>query len=380
MKNNNNKVIIKKPKSLIKVTTNIINKNTITKNIINKKKFTKPKTKKLEKPTDISNIKDKNIKNADATEKQEKIDIVITYVDSTNPEWQELFRAHTKEPILNNSSRSSTKNRFRNNDELKYCLRSIDKYLNFYRNIYIVMNHSAPKWLKTSHPKIKIINHKEIPDLNQNLPTFNSQAIECNLHKIPDLTDEFLYFNDDMFINAKLDKKFFRDSKINIFLTNSLAPKGNPHKKLTGYYNAWINSNKLLDNNYISQKRYFLDHCPYYVNKNVAFELEKKFKEHYDITTKSKFRELNNINPLCSLLQYHYFYKNIGKFSKKKYSKTIFMNDSFVDNVVKLQNLDNLNPKIFCIEDNMFADKPENIKLIKDFLNKKFPNKSQFEL
>lgn len=348
-----------------------------------KKTITNNKIDRSQKILDLKkkiNLKVKKVESTSLSKISKKIDIVITYVDSTNLEWQELFKSYTQEPIENNSTRSITKNRFRNNDELKYCLRSIDKYLNFYRNIYIVMNHSPPTWLKLNHPQIKIIKHEEIPGLNENLPTFNSQAIECNLHKIVDLTDEFLYFNDDIFINAPLGKSFFRDSKVNIFSTNIPTPKGKPSKNLTGYYNAWINSNRLLDKYYKKQPRGFMDHCPYYIIKKVAYELENKFKEDYDNTTKSKFRQLNNINPLCSILQYHYYYKNIGRFVKKKCSYTIFMTNSFNNNMLKLKSLENFNPKIFCIEDNMFEDKPENIQLIKNFLNKKFPNKSQFEI
>lgn len=333
---------------------------------------------KVTKPIILNRPKKIQIK-SDQDILDKKIDIVITYVDSTNAEWQELFNSSVNKD-KNNSSKSITKNRFRNNDELKYCLRSIDKYLNFYRNIYIVMNHSPPTWLNLNHPQIKIIRHEEIPDLNENLPTFNSQAIECNLHKIPNLSSEFLYFNDDMFINAPLDKSFFRNSKVNIFSTKIIAPNGNPHKNLTGYYNAWINSNKLLDKNYRPQTRYLIDHCPYYVIKKVAIELENKFKTQYINTTKSKFRQINNINPLCSILQYHYYYKRSGNFVKDKVSKTIFITDSFENNIKKLIILDKVNPKMFCIEDNMIMDKEENIKLIKDFLIKKFPDKSQFEI
>ena len=373
----NNKIIsIKSPNLAIKKIK--LKKNLAIKKI--KLKKNSPSTvlnKKLDIDIDIDIEKQNIIKNVVSDKK--KIDIVITYVDSTNPEWQNLFKEYTQKSINNNSSQSITMNRFRNNDELKYCLRSIDKYINFYRNIYIVMNHSPPSWLNIEHPQIKIVKHEEIPGLNENLPTFNSQAIECNLHKINNLTDEFLYFNDDVFINVHLEKLFFKDSKINIFSTNTQTPKGKPNKKFNGFSNAWINSNRLLDKNYKLHNRKYIEHCPHYVNKKVAYELEKKFKKDYDNTTKSKFRQLNNINPLCSILQYHYYYKNIGRFVKKKCSYTVFITNSFNNSMIRLRLLENHNPKIFCIEDNILNDKQENISLIKNFLNKKFPEKSQFE-
>ena len=35
------------------------------------------------------------------------------------------------------------------------------------------------------------------------LPTFNSHAIELNLHRIPGLAPAFLYFNDDFFLGQR---------------------------------------------------------------------------------------------------------------------------------------------------------------------------------
>lgn len=44
------------------------------------------------------------------------------------------------------------------------------------------------------------------------LPTFSSHAIEMNLHRIPGLTEHFVYFNDDTFlIRPVSETAFFRD-------------------------------------------------------------------------------------------------------------------------------------------------------------------------
>ncbi|MFR2063638.1 MAG: hypothetical protein ACLS36_08490 [Streptococcus sp.] len=34
----------------------------------------------------------------------------------------------------------------------------------------------------------------------KNLPTYNSAAIELNLHRIEGLSENYLYFNDDMYL------------------------------------------------------------------------------------------------------------------------------------------------------------------------------------
>jgi hypothetical protein len=201
-----------------------------------------------------------------------------------------------------------------------------------------------------------------------------------NIHKIPDITDEFLYFNDDFFINTHLNYDFFKQEKINVYLGNYLSPKGTPKQGISGFHNAWINSNKILDTHYKKEMRFTIEHCPYFVDKKIISELEIKFKEYFANTTKSKFRELNDINPLCSLLQYHYVYKDRGVFVKNGECHTIYFRDNLEENKNKIEKLNNSKIKIFCIEDNMLEDKEENINLIKNFLLKKYPNKSKFEL
>ena len=54
---------------------------------------------------------------------------------------------------------------------------------------------------------IKVITHEEIFENKEHLPTFNPDAIELYLHRIPGLSDKFLYLNDDMFIGNNLHKE-----------------------------------------------------------------------------------------------------------------------------------------------------------------------------
>ncbi|CAH1403368.1 unnamed protein product [Nezara viridula] len=90
--------------------------------------------------------------------------------------------------------------RFDDKEELRYCLRSISKHVPWVRNVYLVTNGEIPYWLNLDNQKLKLITHEEI-FLNQNdLPTFSSPAIEVNIHRIPGLSEKFLYFNDDILI------------------------------------------------------------------------------------------------------------------------------------------------------------------------------------
>ena len=124
---------------------------------------------------------------------------------------EKLFYKNTKTKLFD-----AHITRFRDNCELKFCLRSVSKNMPWIENIYVVVaDYQRPtdyidESIDTT-PKIRIITHSEIftSFANTNLPTFNSQAIECNLHNIPDLNEHFIYSNDDMYIGKPLDREFF---------------------------------------------------------------------------------------------------------------------------------------------------------------------------
>ena len=47
---------------------------------------------------------------------------------------------------------------------------------------------------------MRVVTHKEIFPNPSHLPTFSSPAIEINFHRIPDLSNRFIYANDDVFL------------------------------------------------------------------------------------------------------------------------------------------------------------------------------------
>jgi len=58
------------------------------------------------------------------------------------------------------------------------------------------------------HPKLHIVRHEDyIPE--EYLPTFNSHPIELNFHRIPNLAEHFVYFNDDTFLTAPVEPEDF---------------------------------------------------------------------------------------------------------------------------------------------------------------------------
>ena len=143
-------------------------------------------------------------------ENQQNIDFVITWVDGSDETWQQEKRETLLHQGLSEKV-DDRKERYRDWDNLQYWFRGVEKYASWVRKIHFVTWGHLPKWLNTEHPKIHIVNHKDfIPE--EYRPTFNSHTIEWNFHRIPDLAEQFVYFNDDMFLtNQVCQKDFFRD-------------------------------------------------------------------------------------------------------------------------------------------------------------------------
>ena len=105
-------------------------------------------------------------------------------------------------------------NRFADNNELKYSLRSVEKYAPWVRKIFIVTNGQIPSWLNLNNPRISIVAHDEIFLNKTHLPTFSSPAIESHIHRIPGLSKKFIYMNDDVFFGSEVwPDDFYTHSK-----------------------------------------------------------------------------------------------------------------------------------------------------------------------
>lgn len=137
------------------------------------------------------------------------VDFVVTWVDMDDPKWKESFGKYTGK--IDNTKNEVSEARFRDYGLLKYWFRGIDKFAPWVRYVHFVTCGQKPDWLDENHPKLRLVNHEDyIP--NEFLPVFNSSLIEIYLHKIPDLAEHFVYFNDDFFIINHLPKeRFFKN-------------------------------------------------------------------------------------------------------------------------------------------------------------------------
>lgn len=308
------------------------------------------------------------------------IDYVFTWVNSEDRDWQKIYSQY--KPDFNSDGNSMS--RFKNREELKFSLRSLEKNAPWIRRIFIVSNCKPPLWLNLEHPNIRWVYHEEIFTEEQ-LPTFSSHAIETRLHKIPELSNYYIYSNDDFFLARPTTKEDF-------FLSNGLVkirfePWGNVNGDLKDgdpdYLNAARNCQKLLEKDFKKSTSQLHTHSPQSMNKSVLIEMEERYKEFFEKTARNKFRHISDI-AVTGYLFHHYAY--LSGAGIKDYTRTylIQQNHDFKNIFKKLLNeknkVEGKLPLSFCINDgaNSHLNDEWNDSSI-EFLEQYFSASSSFE-
>ena len=118
------------------------------------------------------------------------VDLVYTWVNGTDPIVLRDYKKVTRHDYVEGG-------RTRDFGTFLYSVRAADTFAPWIRQVVIVTNGQVPTWLNTSNPRVRIVTHSEIFANVSDLPTFNSNAIEANIHRIPGVAPCFFYQNDD---------------------------------------------------------------------------------------------------------------------------------------------------------------------------------------
>ena len=308
------------------------------------------------------------------------IDLVYLWVDGNDPKWQAKRNAFLERKVEN--SLSSFNGRYVNNDELKYSLRSVERYAPWIRKIFIVSDDQTPEWLDIENPKIKIIDHKEILPA-ESLPCFNSNVLEHFLYKISNLSEYFILSNDDTFFNKivspttffgkdgfpiiRLTRKPFR--RFRWFLREQIFKK--PHKL---YSKALFNAAELVKRKF----GFFYNGLPHhnidsYLKSDCIRVGEQIFKNEIDHTKMNHIRNANDIQRIV--------YSYVALAEKRGHLRYVSNDESLHIHIQKdrhFEKLKKFNPTFFCMNDTEYADDNDRMKL-KVWLSTRFPEKSEFE-
>ncbi len=301
------------------------------------------------------------------------IDAVITWVDGNDPQHIQKMSA-----FLKNNERSNIPGahptRFNSVNEIKYCLLSIFKFAPFVRNVFIITDNQDPQLyndIKKFYPDrlsdIKIIDHKEIfAGFEKELPTFSSRSIETMMWRINELSQNFIYFNDDTFLIRETTRQdWFINDKPVLFGRWLIGPWPrviwqNIHKLIMKY--IAFNKNYQPRASYhmgqwkaaktvgFKTKYFCTNHTPYALRKKTAENFFNNNREVIEKNLSYKFKNHNQLN-FISLL-YHLELK-IGNISIKKpnvaYLQPFKRHKKYVDNKINFCK-SNENIKFLCVQ------------------------------
>lgn len=326
------------------------------------------------------------------------IDLIIPWVDGSDPEWMA-----EKNSVVFGNDGDQRVNRYRDWDNLQYLFRGVEKFLPWIRKIHFVTWGHLPKWLNTENPKLNIVKHTDyIP--SEYLPTFSANPIEMNIHRIKDLSEHFIYANDDMFFLQPLDEEFFfkdglpcdaaiqnvlqfcRIDGISHIVANDLNCININFKKrdvILSNKNKWFNAKyakKNLMNLYMFPFGNFTGfediHMPYAYLKSTFEKVWEKCPDILDSTCKHKVRSDSDVNQwLCRYWQFAN-----GNFipTSPNRGKLYAIGDD--DNMISEAICNQTMPMICLSDDRVDVDFEKEKEFIKACFDKILPEKSSFEI
>ncbi len=225
-----------------------------------------------------------------------------------------------------------------NNNEIKYSLRSVELYLKNYDRIFLI--GEKPKFLNN---QIIHIKHRDDMRLCKERRIMEKIKFACT---IPEISDEFLFFNDDYFLLEDIDAQ-----KVDYYYKGILSQKMLKKKTNDAYAISMMNTINVLLVAGLETKHFDI-HYPIVYSKGLFPEIMDK----YDWTIKQ------------------------GYVIKSLYCNTLKM-----EGAVKQDCKINLDLEVVEVEEkingqDLFSTKAYMSPKFKAFIEKRYPQKSKYEL
>jgi hypothetical protein len=313
----------------------------------------------------------------------EPVDVVYTWVDSGDPAWREAHQRYSQGHEVHNPSANNAE-RYIDREELRYSLRALWMFAPFVRHIYLVTAGQHPAWLAKDDPRITVVSHREVfPDPSV-LPTFNSHAIEACLHRIPGLSEHFLYLNDDVFLGreAAADDFFTTAGLAKVRLSPSqYIYQGMP--EVTAIPTDWAayNSVSLMRREFGLTFDRRVQHVPLPQRRSVLEEIERKHPAEIERTRAARFRAVTDVAIPSMLGQFYGIATARAVEWPGVRNEYIYLDTGRYDAHDRYEQILSLRPKFFCLN----ATRHEDIDLrvqaaqLANFLEAGFPVAAPWE-
>lgn len=305
------------------------------------------------------------------------VDAVYMWVDGNDPEIIEKRLKYLKLENKKLNVQSAAKGRFYDNEELKYSLRSLETYAPWVRKIFLITDNQVPKWFK-DHPKITIVDHKDIID-EKYLPTFNSEVIDFNIHKIKGLADKFLLINDDMFLGREVYKSFFFSKKgVPIKYLRRIARRKLYQTGSGMFFDIYKKCQIMIEEKFGEIPTTRFAHCITPYQKESFQKTIDLFPEDVRRTQTSRFRKEYDISRfIIDFYEIAVLDAQIIDVAKFWNAFTIDV-DMRPETWYKFSLIEKIRPYMYCLNDNEKTT-DECRKLCKEFLDRISEEKSVFE-
>lgn len=335
--------------------------------------------------------------------KQTVIDFVITYVDGSDSYWVKKKRSY--DPDVHIEDDRSI--RYRSWENLVYWFRGVEKYCPWVRKVYLITDHQVPDWINQECEKLYLLNHEDfIP--REYLPLFNSRAIEFNFNKIEGLSENIVYFNDDVFITnymepgdffvdnlpcdyaieapiTETDSNFAHVLLNNMLAVNQIYDRRVTRKRIIRKLLSPVDMRGMLINfayNFLNYRRFFG-----FENRHTALSFKKSsfedawnlFYEEIDSTCRHRFRNKRDVN--LYLIQVLQYMKGIYSPSNiRKKSHFFALNDGQNSNIEEAAKaIRSSQYKMVCLNENNVSDFENAKTIINDAFDSILSDKSSFE-
>ncbi len=234
---------------------------------------------------------------AQPSAREARIDIVYLWVDGADPVWQRrrlcALSRQAGQLATGMALHGNVQGRYRDNGELRYNLRALERFFPQHGHVYIVTDGQCPDWLVPA-PGLTLIDHRDLLPAAA-LPVFDSGHIESYLHHIPGLAERFVYLNDDVFFGAPFDPAFwfspqgvavFYDEDGRVPAYTALQPLASALVNASLLSQSWLSAR---DPAYRHVANIFA-HSPRPFLKSTLHELEQAAPDQFTLVRSSAFR------------------------------------------------------------------------------------------
>lgn len=335
----------------------------------------------------------------------EQIDFVVTWLDSSDPTWQKQY------DYYKDAKGDKGKGRFREMNIFHYWFRAVERYAPWVHKVYLITNGKFPEWVNKDNPKLVLVKHEDyIP--KECLPTFNSCTIELHMNRIKGLSEHFVYFNDDVLLNAPVTPDYYfnnglpcdynKETCFNVPIYTSKERFGIFMSMLANiglinaHFNRWqtvkqsprkwfgphLGFKGLIMSLVLMRQRLFVGFSNYHIEQaylKSTFDEVWEQEEDFLQSSCTCFREEVIANPY--IFRYWQLAKNMFYPQKRKFATYHLINKNVINNIEHI--LSNPNIVSICLNDTSLCSEEDfnyiDSQLIRLF-EQKYPNKSSFEL